>query len=250
MIHVADPTFALLAVVVFGAFAVQAVSGFGSIVLSLTFGAHLYAIPELLPVLVPLVLFQCLHLGVRHHGGIDWRIVATRVFPLMGAGMVLGMLIFEYAHGAALRTGFAALVLVLAVWETTSLVGLRRSSRSAIAPALFALVLVAAGVIHGVYATGGPLLVYALARLDYDKRSFRSTLLVIWFVLDIVLTAGYARAGRLDVDALTAIAVLLPVLFLGNAVGEYVHHRVDERRFRIAVFALLGVAAVSLLLRQ
>ena len=42
---------------------------------------------------------------------------------------------------------------------------------------------------------------------------------------------------------------LLPGLPVGMLLGEYLHRRVDERRFKLAVYVLLVLAAIALLVR-
>ena len=60
---------------------------------------------------------------------------------------------------------------------------------------------------------------------------------------DLRATADEAREAGLD------ILLLVPTVPLGILLGEWVHHRIDERRFRMAVLALLIAAAISLIVR-
>jgi uncharacterized membrane protein YfcA len=43
--------------------------------------------------------------------------------------------------------------------------------------------------------------------------------------------------------------LLIPTVPLGILVGEWVHHRVDERSFKMVVLVLLIAAAISLIVR-
>ena len=45
------------------------------------------------------------------------------------------------------------------------------------------------------------------------------------------------------------LLVLAPAIPLGIVVGEWLHHRVDERRFKGALWVLLIAAAVSLIVK-
>jgi uncharacterized membrane protein YfcA len=117
-------------------------------------------------------------------------------------------------------------------------------SRSASAAALLG-----AGVIHGIYASGGPMLVYAIGREGLTKKVFRSTLSMVWIVLNLILIARFLLAGDYDREVGLDILLLVPTVPLGILVGEWVHHRIDERRFRMAVLVLLIAAAISLIVR-
>jgi hypothetical protein len=44
-----------------------------------------------------------------------------------------------------------------------------------------------AGLVHGMYTTGGPLLVYALGREGLSKHVFRSTVTAVWLVFNVGL---------------------------------------------------------------
>jgi hypothetical protein len=109
--------------------------------------------------------------------------------------------------------------------------------------------LLGAGVIQGIYASGGPMLVYAIGREGLTKKVFRSTLSMVWIVLNVFLLARFLLAGDYDREAALDILLLVPTVPLGILLGEWVHHRIDERRFRMAVLALLVAAAISLIVR-
>jgi uncharacterized membrane protein YfcA len=108
--------------------------------------------------------------------------------------------------------------------------------------------LVGAGVVHGLFSTGGPLLVWALGRAPIAKRVFRATLSTTWLTLGTALSLAYALRGRLDGGSLTATAALLPALGLAWLAGDWLHHRLDETRFRRAIYALLLAAGLANLL--
>jgi uncharacterized membrane protein YfcA len=98
--------------------------------------------------------------------------------------------------------------------------------------------LLSAGVIHGIYASGGPMLVYAIGREGLTKKVF-----------NVILVARFLLAGDYDREVGLDILLLVPTVPLGILVGEWVHHKIDERRFRMAVLVLLIAAAISLIVR-
>ncbi|HBY49493.1 MAG TPA: sulfite exporter TauE/SafE family protein, partial [Alcanivorax sp.] len=102
-----------------------------------------------------------------------------------------------------------------------------------------------AGVTHGLYASGGPLLVYALSGVTLDKSRFRATLIMVWFTLNGLLTLGYAAQGALQ-PVWPQLAALAPVVLAGIVLGEILHHRVDEHRFRQVLFSVLLLAGLAL----
>jgi hypothetical protein len=239
---------AIFALIVLAGYAVQTTTGFGSMILCVTFGAHLFSLEHVLSIAVPLSLVQNGYIVLRHRDGIDWRLLLGSVLPLMGAGAITTLVLFSNLDAPWLRTAFALMVLALSLRE---LARQFRPSASAAPPSTWVsrASLLGAGAIHGLYATGGPLLVYAIGRRGLSKHVFRSTVTTVWLVLNSLLCVAYTRAGRLDRDVLVSLAWVLPAVPLGIWLGEVLHNKVDERRFRIVVFVVLLVAAVALLIR-
>lgn len=245
-----DTTLVLFALVIFGSYAMQTVVGFGSMLICVTLGAQLLEIREVLTLAVPVSVIQTGYIVVRHHRGIDRGLLFKRILPLMGTGTLIGFFTFAGAGGSWLRIAFGCLILVLAARELwlmrqTEVAGERGPPPKAVSMAA----IFGAGILHGVFATGGPLLVYAIGREGLDKHAFRSTLGAVWLTLNGILIASFAFEGRYDAATGMKLLVLAPAIPLGIMVGEWLHHRVDERRFRLALWVLLIAAAVSLIVK-
>ncbi|MFT5679221.1 MAG: putative membrane protein YfcA [Myxococcota bacterium] len=232
----------LLGAILILAYAVQTAAGFGATVLAVTIGSFFMPIEELVPLLVPLSLAQTLWIGWRHRKQVDTGYLLGRILPLMGAGMLVGFYALSDLGGSNLKLAFALMILVLSVQE---LVAMRRGTAAGAGSAVTEIVaLLGAGVVHGIFATGGPLLVYAASRRAMDKGTFRSTLIVVWLPLNAVLCTQLIVAERLTTAQAPTVGLLLLTLPLGVWLGERIHDRVDETRFRKMVFTLLFVAAL------
>lgn len=241
-------TFAALAAVVLLAFTTEATAGFGSMLLAVTLGSLFLPVREVVPVVVPLNLILSAYLVGRHHAHVARAFLARRILPLMGAGLAAGQVLFRVLGPSTRETFLGALVVALAARE---LWRQRPAARGVVRPPLgegaSALWLLGAGVIHGLYATGGPPLVYVLGRRGLPKAVFRSTLAVVWLALNGVLTVVFLVDGQLGGAGLRRVALLAPVVAAAIVLGETLHRRVDEGRFRTVVFALLLVAGLVLL---
>lgn len=245
-----EPALLLFAVVIFLSYGVQTVAGFGSMLICVTLGAHLLDIQELVTLAVPVSILQTSYIVARHHDKIDRDLLLKRVLPLMALGTVIGLFAFASVAGPWLRIAFGAMILVLASRELwmmrAAAADVERPPPSKIASvtAIFG-----AGLIHGVFATGGPLLVYAIGREGLDKHRFRATLSAVWLALSLVLVSFFAIEGRYSAEVGFNLLVLVPAVPFGIGLGEILHARVNERRFKGVVWVLLIAAAVSLLLR-
>src|SRR5690625_4053040 len=183
------------------------------------------------------------YLALRYRGHIHWPLLLRQVLPLMAVGTGLGHGLKPLLGRGALQGVFGVLIIgfaVRALWQ-------RGQAEAAHGSLRMPTLLFGAGLTHGLFASGGPLLVLALAGRTLPKAALRSTLIVVWFSLNSLLTVIYCIEGSL-LPALPRTLSYLPVVLCGLLAGEWLHHRVDEARFRQLVHGLLAVVGGALLL--
>jgi len=225
---------------------IEAVTGFGSIVIALSLGALLLPIASMLPVLVPLNIFMTGTIAWKNRHHIDKALLLKLILPLMAAGTLAGYLLRPWLGESLLKTLLGVLIIWFAAREFWRL--LRNVTTPPHPPWLSRSLTFAAGITHGLFASGGPLLVYAMAGRQLHKGSMRASLVTVWFSLNVGLTVAFALDGTL-IPALPQVAAYLPVLATGYFLGEFLHHRLDEHRFRQVVYVLLIVTGAALILR-
>jgi uncharacterized membrane protein YfcA len=239
----------LLAFIVWLAVVVEATAGFGATVVTVTLASHLLPIEDILAAFVPVNFVLSAYLVARYRGLVDRTLLFRRILPLMGLGVIGGLVLFQLRDAGWIKVAFGAFVVALSAIE------LARARRGAadearpLARPVAALAMVGAGVIHGLFACGGPMLVYVIGREIRDKGVFRATLAAAWVGLHVVLLSSYVAAGTLGASSLRTSAALLVSFVAGLPAGEWVHRRLEPERFRVAVFGLLLVAGGALLVR-
>jgi uncharacterized protein len=243
-----DQTFILLALVVLLSYTVHALSGFGSLLIAITLGMHLYPADELLPILVPLDVLLNLYFVIRYRHLIERKFLVRRILPFMGIGVLIGILLFNYLHNNIIKFMYACFVLVVSVRELYLLYRKKQDNRT-LSRVEEALWLLAGGLIKGVFGSGGPPVVYVAGRIISNKSNFRSTLAAVWAVLNTVLTVSYVVTGKLTLFTISRSAILFPVVILCVILGERFHTMVDEYKFKLIVFSLLLCAGISLFIR-
>ncbi|WP_339509771.1 sulfite exporter TauE/SafE family protein [Pseudomonas sp. RL_15y_Pfl2_60] len=226
------------------AYTLEAVTGFGSIVIALSLGALLLPIELLLPILVPLNICMTGYLSWRYRKLIDRKLLLGMILPGMAVGTIIGYALLPIIDAQLAKRALGVLILVFAGRE---LLRLRTSSVSRARPLWQnRMITVAAGISHGLFASGGPLLVHALAGNTLDKSRFRATLVCVWFSLNSLLTLAFILDGRIY-PALPQVALYAPLLLIGVWLGERLHRHVNEQYFRIAIYSLLLVTGCLLL---
>lgn len=242
---------ALFWLIVLVGFSTEASFGFGATVITVTLASQLLPIDFILPSVVPINLLLSAYMVARYHHAVDRRLLFRGILPAMSGGVAVGLVLMSKSSDTSLKLAFAIFVVALSVLELRRLLapgaaaGAAAATRPVAGP-LRAAMLFGAGVIHGLFGSGGPLVVYVAGREIDDKRAFRSTLGALWITMGSVLLAGYAASGLLTASTARTSALLAPTVVLAVLIGERVHHAIEERPFRIGVFLLLIVAGTAL----
>lgn len=241
-----DGAFLGVAALVLVSFTSAALAGFGGVVIAMTLAAQLKPLDWLLPRLVALNLILVVYLVIRHRAHVDRRALGRQILPFMAVGTALGFLGAGLIPGTVAKMIFGAFVVAVSARELANQLGWLTFNPRPLSPARRAAWTLLAGIIHGVFASGGPLLVYILSRSSLPKATFRATLAAVWLILNSALMVGFVLDGRMSARCLQDILLLLPILIVATALGEWGHHRIDERRFRVVTFSLLLVAGGAL----
>ena len=232
-----------VAAVALAAFATEGAIGFGGTVLAASVGAQLVPLDVLLPAFVILNLVLSSWLLGRGRDAIAWGVLGREVAPPVGVGAALGLALFHLPGQAWLILAFAAFVIALAVFQ------LVKPAEGSLSRAPRIALLVIGGIAHGLFGTGGPMIVYVVRRRLPDKRAFRATLAVLWLVLNLALVINFASAGLYVAPVDTTLLVLAVTILPGLLLGDFIHHKLDANRFERAVWLLLLAAGLALAIR-
>ncbi len=244
-----DPTQLAFLAIIFGAYFVGTVLGFGTTILVVTFGAQLVELDVLLPVVSPLNIGLGGYIALRHYRATRWRLLLRRCLPTVAVGVPLGLLLFNLRELTLLRLGFGVLVIILAGLQLRATLARRRAASEPIRGPRGAALLFLGGIVHGVYATGGPLIVYVMGREIDDKSAFRSTVSTLFLPLTIALIVDYLLLGLVTTEVVELGLMSLAPVLAGLWIGEWAHRRINERSFKLGLWILLLVGGLVLTAR-
>lgn len=239
-------TLFLLGCILILAHTAETILGFGATLIALALAIHLLPLETLVPVLVILGLLQSIWLVARWFRFIDWRTLLLQILPIAGAGMVIGIFSREVADEGILKIILGAFIIVVSVAELAILF-VRRTPGGRLHWYYRIPLLVGGGIFHGLFATGGPPIVYYASRQFQAQEKFRATLSMLWLILNVGLLAGFLIAGQLDVEKLKMTALVLPGLIIGIIIGSFI--RVREFWFKTLTYVLLFFAGLFLLIQ-
>lgn len=235
-----------LALIVLLANIVEAISGFGSVIIAVTLGANLYDIDKLISILLPISICLSTYIVTKHRKFIRFEFILKEILPFMTSGLVVGLIILNYFPVSALKNIYGVLVLILSLKELYAMLISKNKEKKELPNSIAAISIFLGGIVHGLYASGGPLLVYGLSSKKLDKDVFRVTLSTIWLIFNLTLFVVYLFTNKVNVENLKISAFLIPTLIVGIFIGEKVHNKINERVFRISVFSILLIAGLRL----
>jgi hypothetical protein len=233
-----------LAAVALAAFTIEGAIGFGGTVLAASVGAQLVALDVLLPAFVPINLALSSWLLASGVRAIAWRVLAVDIAAPVAVGATVGLALFHVPAKTVLALAFGVFVVGLAALE------LARPAERPLPRAAGVALLVLGGVAHGLFGTGGPMIVYVIRRKLPDKAAFRATLAVMWLVLNVALLANFASLGLYARSTAHLGGVLAITLVPGLYLGERLHRRLDAARFERVVWGVLLAAGAALAIRS
>lgn len=110
-------------------------------------------------------------------------------------------------------------------------------------------ILAIAGLIQGMFVSGGSFLaIYALQKIR-DKEAFRATTTMTWVFLNGAYALYGIQGGSLGGDGLLTLAVCIPLLILSTWLGGLIQKRISQEQFVKFTYVLLTVIGCVLLIK-
>jgi uncharacterized membrane protein YfcA len=239
----------LSGVVVLATHTLEAVTGFGCSVLAMPFVTALLGMRTGVMVITVLAWILALYFAVSKRKSIAWKQFLI-IAGLMLLGLPVGMYLFRAIDSSNLETLLALFICIVAVWQLVRLSRHRKtqeplSGRQAVP---YYLLLVLGGIVHGLFSSGGPLVVLYASRNIPDKGTFRATLCLLWTTLNTIIIAKYLQEGSFTAPVAKTTAYLVPFVLAGIVAGERIHDKVDARTFSLIVFSMLLLTGIFMLI--
>lgn len=247
---------------------IQGITGFAGTILAMPFSIMLVGYDTAKPVLNVLGLLSGIYVFLGNSRAVD-RKELRKIVLVMAPGIFAGMGIKLLLAGreAALYKALGIFVLLCALQgfyqkivaktvQNEQGAGQVRVSnheqdagRGRLREGLNYAILGAAGIVHGIFVSGGPLLISYLTRRIDDKTRFRATISTVWIILNSIILAGDIRAGLWTWSNLRALGIALPFFLGGMFTGGKLYRVMSQRIFLILTYVLLFISGVSLLVK-
>lgn len=260
---------------------IQGITGFAGTILAMPPSLMLVGYDTAKPVLNVLGLLSGIYVFAGHRKHVCWGEL-KKIVAVMAAGIVGGIFLKGYFAGRerALYALLGLFVVCLSLqglhklwrdWlgtqedaaagaetaEDKAAAGAKTAEAKAAAEGKAAgpdkaglyLLLGLAGIVHGIFVSGGPLLIGYLTKRIQDKVSFRATISTVWVALNTIIMLDDIRSGLWNPELVKIQAASIPFLLAGMAVGSRLYAKMSQRLFMLITYVLLFVSGISLLLK-
>lgn len=217
--------------------AIQAITGFAGTLLAMPPSILLIGVTDAKVILNFLALVTCLAIVLRNKNDVQWKILGKILF-FMAIGMGIGVWLFLLVQTEFLLYAYGVMIILIALKNMVIKKEMRMSA------ALTVVILLAAGVIHGMFVSGGALLVVYASFVLKDKNKFRATVAAVWVCLNSVLMIQQVAAGLVDVQLTTLAAASCIPAFLGVIIGSKMHAKISQSMFMKLTYVLLLISGI------
>ncbi len=222
-------------------FTVQSLTGFGGPLIAMPLGISVVGVATAKPIVTLAAWLSAAIIAVKNRRDIDYK----ELFKMSGAMlvfMIAGLWLFKNIKMSYLQVIYGIIVI---------LIGLKKlffPSEKPMPGWLAAIAICAAGIMQGLFVSGGSFLViYAVSAVP-EKKRFRATLSGVWAIVNILLLVSYALDGSFTKPVLTTAAwSLIPILgavFIGGKLAG----RLNQKTFLKVAYLLLVVSGAILLI--
>ena len=237
-------TTAVSSLIIFVAFFIRSLTGFGSALVSIPILALLFD----LKFAVPLEALFEVGISILLMSKVYTAISKTTLVPLI-IGTIIGSLLGTYILYSFANIFLKRMLGVIVILFAISL--LLEKTGSAIKTVSSGWGLLAGaigGVFGGLFGTSGPPFVMYLTYKLKQKDVLRASLMGL-FAIDYTWRVGvYATTGFLTMEIFKFALILTPAFVLGTILGHKTHFKINETLFRRIVAVILIISGILLLI--
>lgn len=216
---------------------IQTITGFAGVMLAMPPSIKLIGASDARFVLNVIVILNCFIIVLFNRSYINYKEL-RKILMIMISGCIAGMIIFKIFPLEILLTLYGAFIIVIAVKK------LFFPNAGKVQTSLYTVILIAAGLIQGMFLSGGALLViYASEKLK-EKAEFRATISSVWIILNGIILAIDCVTSSVSTRALRLTLMNIIPLILSILIGNYLYHKINQKWFGKITYVLLFISGI------
>lgn len=227
----------------FAATVIHTITGFAGNLLAMPGTIHLVGIIDA-KVLGSLVnILTCLMVVLLSPRSILWREFFKILF-LITPGMLLGFYLFYVLDLSFLLYIYGTVIIILAI---KSFFAPKAAKPMSLPMTVF--IMTCAGIMQGLFVSGGAFVVLYAVRVFKTKAEFRATLSLLWTVLNVIILGEIYLAGELTQENILFSAYIVLPAVLGVYFGNILHKKISGPAFLMLSNILLLLSGLSCFLK-
>lgn len=239
----------LFLLVVFLTNIIQGITGFAGTMLAMPPSVMLVGFDTAKPILNALGLLSGIYIVAANRKSVNKK-EFLKIVAVMSLGMLAGFALRSVLAGRerVMYIMLGAVVILTAVsgiYKTF----LKKGGGHSHGKAVSAVLLIAAGVTHGLFVCGGPLLVSYMTGKVGDKQEFRATLSACWIVLNGIILTDDIRTELWNKNMILLLCVSAVILFAAMFIGSLLCKKMSRGLFMKITYILLIVSGALLFIK-
>lgn len=231
---------------------IQGITGFAGTILAMPLGIMLVGFDMAKPVLNVLGLLAGCYVFITQRNHIKWTEL-KKIVLVMAGGLFVSFFMKALFVGKEdiLIKCLGVFVVVLAIlglyqlWKSSG--QSPENAKDNLQKSKSYFLLLGSGIAHGMFVSGGPLLIAYLSKTVKEKNSFRATISTVWIFLNTIILIMDIKQGLWDVSLLKIQVTAVPFLIAGMAIGTKLYKSMSQLFFMKLTYALLLISGVLLL---
>lgn len=229
------------AIILFVAYLVRGIAGFGSGLIAIPLLAMMHPITLVVPMVVLLDYLGSAAQGLGNRQSIKWGELWP-LLPFTLVGCAIALYLFTSVDPVLLKQALGWFILIFAIYQILPLPPLHGSRLWAMPAGMMG------GLVGTLFGTGGPFYMIYLTIRGLDKTALRASFASYFFIDGSIRLVGFAVTGLLHADMLTDFLRWLPAAAIGLYIGGHVHLGISNKTFKYFVSLLLVFSSYRLLM--
>lgn len=230
----------VVSIIVCLSYLIESIFGFGGTVIALAALGIFYDFKEMIPLAIYASLISSSVIILSDYKSIDLTVL-KKIFPFVAVGTIAGAAIFYVTSGEVLMRLFAAFIIYNS-YRTLFSKPLHFTT-------LFKRILLfLGGIVHGMFGTGGPIILMAIKDSFYGKSNLRASMAVVFLVFNILRISHLYFFTDFPMGTIFEMWWLVFPLTLSILIGYKIHLSVSEKVFSKGLSILLLIVAIKFFL--
>lgn len=217
---------------------VQVVSGFAGTMLAMPFSVRIIGYEQSRFILNLLGLLASTYIVINNIRSVDFK-KTIKIIIIMILGIIASRFFNNNLQFDILMKLYGLLIIGVAIYQFVG-------KDISISNLQGILILFLSGVIHGLFVSGGALLVIYASNIFKSKDEFRSNLSLVWVFLNTILLVSMIQENVIIDYGLTLKSII--AMIIAFFVGNWILPKIDLKLFKKVTNVLLLITGLSILL--